>query len=267
MKRILIDSREKKPEALVQALDHLGFSVEKKELHVIRCIQCKKWYQFNLEKCPQCGSIPTGEEDREDVADYAARDAAWAVERKAGDFYSSLISGRLHDQAEIGADAYGNHYFIYVEDTEESIIQEHPDQEGLIRSVTPYFQMALGIQLKFCEDADGVANAIKYTDMEAYKEYDTKYTIKKKDKLAQLMAIASIPGVSSFLGAQALSTCGSLSVAAKLTPSQVKTVIKGFGDVKAQAWYDFFNANVMVEAAMILEKMIKRKEDARKRME
>ena len=248
--KIYIDKREKKP--LVEELAAQGFEIEFAMIDARKCSNCKRWYVTMLDSCPHCLTDKFGDEDVQPVGDYMGENFDWAKERKADDFYGSVIDGRLFDQMAIGADCFGNRYQVLVEGYLLSIVDEHRDQEGLIRSMRTYANDVLGVGFAYVEDREEMAKEMRYTAKACEKGYKARYTIKKKDKIPQLEGVATIPGVGVKSARLMLAAVGTVENIIKMNPTQISGMVKGFGPVRAQAVYDYYRADVMDK---VLEEM------------
>lgn len=238
---IKMDSNE--PEDIKEMLAFKGIPVEKTQLRCHEC-ECGVLYDNWIDRCPKCNEPPSGKEIQ--VADYLILNEDFevvkAIERKSSDMYSSIVSQKIYIQMEKLAAAYGTRGMVAYEGYLEVLEEDHPKMKGMI-SYLPTEAMDV-YDLKFWE-AGSKRRFVRYM-WQCFKKVGTipKVRYEKRNRvlaLKQLRAMAEIPMCGQKISETLWKTFGSIQMIANMEEDELK-IIKGIGERKAKAIYDFFRA-------------------------
>ncbi len=202
MTKLIIDSRERNAE-LISMLEELGVEIE-----------------FSLL----------------DIADYVVSDRC-AVERKTvRDFESSLIDGRLFEQAERMKSTYYRALLI-VEGSKEEFAMNHK----AITGATISLYLDYGIQLIFSngpEDTALVLETLARQEQTGGKRVPSPKQGRRAYTESQFMElmIGNLPGIGEKLARKMLEHFGTVTSIANASPEELKEVNK-IGKKKAQLIY------------------------------
>lgn len=241
MKKLIMDSSE--PDYIVDELSYCGVRPERRELKCYNC-ECGAVYDDWLKKCPVCGKRPDSETTRERIADYLVvnekNEVVKAVERKADDLYSSVLTNKIYIQAEKLSSAYGCRAMIATEVYLEMLEEEYPKMRYRFQALPSEMMDSYGIMFW---QAGSNLRLVRYL-AKCLEKSDTipkvRYEIKDRMiALKQLRALGEIPGIGPKIGEKLWKLFGSILGIASLSVEELM-IVPGIGEKKSTSIYEFF---------------------------